>query len=200
MLAARDLLARVPLASRHGSFMIWDADRETARDCCRAASPTRRSPASTRPRRCSTMRGCGFLGLGSSSRTSPTGRRRRATPIFANAALHFLPDHHALFPRLASMLAPRRRVCGANAVRRRGIVARAHAHGRGRRTVVVRLVPIAKTQPLIADFEDYYEWLRPVASRIDMWMTTYIHDFDGPEASPTGSPVRLCSRFWSDFR
>ena len=26
--------------------------------------------------------------------------------IFANAALHFLPDHHRLFPRLARMLGP----------------------------------------------------------------------------------------------
>jgi trans-aconitate 2-methyltransferase len=44
-----------------------------------------------------------------------------------------------------------------------------------------RLVPVAKTQPLIASFEDYYEWLRPLASRIDMWMTTYVHVFDGPQ-------------------
>ena len=44
-----------------------------------------------------------------------------------------------------------------------------------------RLVPVAKTQPVIAQFEDYYAWLRPVASRIDMWMTTYVLMFDGPE-------------------
>jgi trans-aconitate 2-methyltransferase len=44
-----------------------------------------------------------------------------------------------------------------------------------------RLVPIAKTQPLIAAYEDYYEWLRPVASRVDVWMTTYVHPLDGPE-------------------
>ena len=44
-----------------------------------------------------------------------------------------------------------------------------------------RLLPVAKTQPVIAEFEDYYAWLRPVASRIDMWMTTYVLMFDGPE-------------------
>ena len=44
-----------------------------------------------------------------------------------------------------------------------------------------RLVPIAKTQPLIAEYDDYYEWLRPVASRIDVWMTTYVHRLDGPQ-------------------
>jgi trans-aconitate 2-methyltransferase len=42
-------------------------------------------------------------------------------------------------------------------------------------------VPIAKTQPLIAAFEDYYEWLRPVASRVDVWTTTYVHPLDGPQ-------------------
>jgi trans-aconitate 2-methyltransferase len=45
-----------------------------------------------------------------------------------------------------------------------------------------RLVPIAKTQPLIADFESYYDWLRPQASRIDIWMTTYVHPLDGPQS------------------
>jgi trans-aconitate 2-methyltransferase len=44
-----------------------------------------------------------------------------------------------------------------------------------------RLVPIAKTQPLIAGYDDYYEWLRPVASRVDVWMTTYVHPLDGPQ-------------------
>ena len=44
-----------------------------------------------------------------------------------------------------------------------------------------RLVPIAKTQPLIAGYDDYYEWLRPVASRVDVWMTTYVHLLDGPQ-------------------
>jgi trans-aconitate 2-methyltransferase len=43
-----------------------------------------------------------------------------------------------------------------------------------------RLVPIAKTQPLIAEYEDYYDWLRPQASQVDVWMTTYVHPLDGP--------------------
>jgi trans-aconitate 2-methyltransferase len=44
-----------------------------------------------------------------------------------------------------------------------------------------RLVPIAKTRPLTGGFEDYYRWLRPIAARIEMWMTTYVHLFDGPD-------------------
>jgi hypothetical protein len=46
-----------------------------------------------------------------------------------------------------------------------------------------RLLPVAKTQPLIAAFESYYEWLQPVTSRIDIWMTTYVHAFDGPQSA-----------------
>jgi trans-aconitate 2-methyltransferase len=33
----------------------------------------------------------------------------------------------------------------------------------------------------LAEFENYYAWLRPVSARIDMWMTTYVLMFDGPE-------------------
>ena len=44
-----------------------------------------------------------------------------------------------------------------------------------------RLVPVAKTRPLIASFEDYYEWLSPFADSVDIWMTTYVHAFSGPD-------------------
>jgi len=27
----------------------------------------------------------------------------------------------------------------------------------------------------------YYGWLRPICSRVDVWMTTYVHPFDGPQ-------------------
>ena len=101
--------------------------------------------------------------------------------IFANAALQFLPEHHILFPRLAATLA-----CGGAFAAQMPVTARESSHALMRMVAAEgpwssRLVPIAKTQPLIASFEDYYEWLRPVASRIDMWMTTYVHTFDGPE-------------------
>jgi len=45
-----------------------------------------------------------------------------------------------------------------------------------------RLVPVAKTQPLIADYGEYYDWLRPAASHIDIWMTTYVHPLDGAQS------------------
>jgi trans-aconitate 2-methyltransferase len=101
--------------------------------------------------------------------------------IFANAALQFLPDHDKLFPRLVSYLAP-----GGVFAAQMPNTARESSHALMRMVAAEgpwssRLVPIAKTQPLIAGYDDYYEWLQPVASRVDVWMTTYVHLLDGPQ-------------------
>jgi trans-aconitate 2-methyltransferase len=100
--------------------------------------------------------------------------------IFANAALQFLPDHHALFPRLMSYLAP-----GGVLAAQMPNTARESSHALMRMVAAegpwsARLVPIAKTRPLIANFDEYYDWLRPIASSIDVWMTTYVHPLEGP--------------------
>ena len=102
--------------------------------------------------------------------------------IFANATLHFLPEHHKLFPRLARMLAP-----GGVLAAQMPSVASESSHALMRMVAAEgpwsrRLVPVAKTRPLIAGFEDYYEWLRPFADRIDIWTTTYIHVLPGPDS------------------
>src|SRR5208282_2851385 len=101
--------------------------------------------------------------------------------IFANAALDFLSDHHALFPRLAATLAP-----GGVFAAQLPSTARESSHALMRMVAAEgpwssRLVPIAKTQPLIAGYDDYYDWLRPAASRVDIWMTTYVHPLEGPQ-------------------
>jgi trans-aconitate 2-methyltransferase len=102
--------------------------------------------------------------------------------IFANAALHFLPGHEQLFPRLASFLKPG----GVLAVQMPNIM---HESSHAAMRLVAadgpwasRLAPIAMTRPVIASFEDYYDWLSPLASEIETWMTTYIHALDGPDA------------------
>ncbi len=106
----------------------------------------------------------------------------RADLIFANAALQFLPDHDRLFPRLMSYLAP-----GGALAAQMPNTARESSHALMRMVAAegpwsTRLVPIAKTQPLIAGYEDYYDWLRPCASQVDVWMTTYVHPLDGPHS------------------
>jgi trans-aconitate 2-methyltransferase len=102
--------------------------------------------------------------------------------IFANAALQFLPEHEQLFPRLMSYLAP-----GGALAAQMPNIANESSHALMRMVAAEgpwssRLVPIAKTQPLIAAYEDYYDWLRPAASRVDVWMTTYVHPLDGPHS------------------
>ena len=102
--------------------------------------------------------------------------------IFANAALQFLPDHDRLFPRLMSYLAP-----GGALAAQMPNTARESSHALMRMVAAEgpwssRLVPIAKTQPLIAGYEDYYDWLRPQASQVDIWTTTYVHPLEGPQS------------------
>jgi trans-aconitate 2-methyltransferase len=98
--------------------------------------------------------------------------------IFCNAALQFVADHHRLVPRLASFLAPG----GAFAAQMPSTAAES-SHALMRMIAaegpwVSRLVPVAKTQPLIASIDEYYEWLRPVCPTIEIWITTYFYVFD----------------------
>lgn len=102
--------------------------------------------------------------------------------IFANAALQFVPDHHELFPRLMRALAP-----GGALAAQMPMTASESSHALMRMVAAEgpwspRLVPVAKTRPLIAAFEDYYEWLTPFAADVELWMTTYVHAFAGPES------------------
>jgi trans-aconitate 2-methyltransferase len=98
--------------------------------------------------------------------------------IFCNAALQFVADHHRLIPRLAAFLAPG----GALAAQMPSTAAES-SHALMRMIAAEgpwasRLVPVAKTQPLIAQIDDYYEWLRPICPEIELWMTTYVYQFD----------------------
>lgn len=98
--------------------------------------------------------------------------------VFANAALHFLPDHHKLIPRLAASLAP-----GGVFAAQMPSTANESSHALMRMVAAEgpwssRLVPVAKTQPLIAAIDDYYEWLQPLASSVELWMTTYVYQFE----------------------
>ncbi|HTR14787.1 MAG TPA: trans-aconitate 2-methyltransferase [Roseiarcus sp.] len=201
MLAARDLLARVPLASARIvcdlgcgpgnttellSRRFPDADltgvdmSDAMLDCARERTPNAR-----------------FFRQDIADWTPDEPPHL----IFANSALHFLPDHDELFPRLVRMLAPG----GALAVQMPSN-ARESSHALMRMVAAEgpwssRLVPVAKTQPLIAEFEDYYDWLRPFGAWIDMWMTTYVHVVDGPDAIAdwfAGSTLRPFLELLSD--
>jgi trans-aconitate 2-methyltransferase len=98
--------------------------------------------------------------------------------IFSNAALQFLPNHHVLIPRLVGSLAP-----GGVFAAQMPSTANESSHALMRMVAAEgpwwpRLAPVAKTQPVIDAIDDYYEWLRPLASAVDLWMTTYVYIFD----------------------
>jgi len=105
----------------------------------------------------------------------------KAGLIFANAVLQFVPDHKALMPRLASHLLEG----GWLAVQMpRNIHEMSHAL---MRMVAAdgpwadRLVPIAKTRPVIGSAEDYYHELAPSSAHFEIWETIYVHPLDGPK-------------------
>ena len=102
--------------------------------------------------------------------------------VFADSALQWIDDHETLLARLMDWLAPG----GALAVQMpdnrqepsHALMRLIAADG----PWADRLVPIAKTRAVIAEYEEYYRWLRPLSASLDIWQTAYIHPLDGIEA------------------
>lgn len=108
------------------------------------------------------------------------GPVERYDVILANAALHWVVDHRALFPRLASYLAP-----GGNLAVQMPDNMNEPAH------VAMREVAAggpwdgklraAGERAEVASAAEYYALLRPLCSRVDVWRTTYHHPLAGVE-------------------
>jgi len=104
---------------------------------------------------------------------------RPADVLYSNAALHWLPDHAALLPRLMKALKPG----GTLAVQMpRNWSEPSHTCMReaagpwlGKLAPVLPGVPVAKP-------EDYYGILASVAQAIDIWETVYLQILDGDNA------------------
>lgn len=91
--------------------------------------------------------------------------------IFSNAALHWLPDHPALLPRLAGMLAPG----GLLAVQMPGQF-QAPSHRLLRDIAAVRYpdrFDFAEWQPPVSSAVAYWALLAPLGE-VQVWETTYI--------------------------
>lgn len=104
--------------------------------------------------------------------------------IFSNAALHWLPDHAALLPRLAGFLAPG----GTLAVQMpRQTAAPSH---RFLRDIAAALHPdrfdFAHWVPPVQLAEGYWRMLAPLGE-VTAWETDYVQRLD---PSPDGHPVR----------
>lgn len=182
MRAARDLLARIPLDSARVVYDLGCGPGNSAELLLRRFPDARVVGLDTSDAMLAHARVRAPQAQFLKQDIADWAPDERPDLIFANAALQFLPEHERLFPRLMSYLAP-----GGALAAQMPNTANESSHALMRMVAAEgpwssRLVPIAKTQPLIAGYEDYYDWLRPAASRVDAWMTTYVHPLDGPQS------------------
>jgi len=101
--------------------------------------------------------------------------------VFANAALQFLPDHRALLPRLFGAVAE-----GGCLAVQMPITLHEASHAAMRLVAAEgpwarRLASVVRAQPVVAAFEDYYEWLAAAGAKVEVWTTTYVHALDGAQ-------------------
>lgn len=99
--------------------------------------------------------------------------------IFANASLHWIGDHASLLPRLALLL----RSGGTLAVQMPDTLG--EPSHRGMREAARdprwadRLAQADAERTSLESPESYFEMLRPLAHRVDIWRTTYHHPLSG---------------------
>lgn len=100
--------------------------------------------------------------------------------VFSNAALHWLPNHGKLFPRLCSWLAPG----GCLAVQMPAsfrLPSHLAAHEAAAEEPWRQWLPPATGRAGVHELDDYYAWLAPRARRVDLWETTYLHVLEGED-------------------
>lgn len=101
--------------------------------------------------------------------------------VFSNAALHWVPDHAAVFPRLFGLVSPG----GALAVQMP-----AHYDSPLHR-LMLEIADRPEWRDRMAGAKGamrverpgfYYDLLRPLAARLDLWATEYLHELPDPAA------------------
>lgn len=106
---------------------------------------------------------------------------RPADLIFANASLHWLPDHEALLRRLTVGLAPRGVIAVqmpmAHETRHHRLMGEVAGEGPWAAT----LAGVGTVGPLLEP-EAYYSVLAEGCDEIDIWSTTYLQALTGPDA------------------
>ncbi len=180
-LAARDLLRRVPLGSARVVVDLGCGPGNSAELLARRFA------------------GATITGLDTSETMLAAARQRvpaarfikqdiagwtpEAPPdvIFANAALQFLPDHHTLFPRLIACLAPGGVLAAQMPSTVREFLARFDAHDRCGGSLVIPALADRQVPAGDQRIRGLLPLAAPRRSRIEIWMTTYVHVFDGPD-------------------
>jgi trans-aconitate 2-methyltransferase len=103
--------------------------------------------------------------------------------ILANAVLHWVPAHETLLPALIQKLSP----AGGLAVQMPdNLDSPAHCLMRDIAADgpwAAKLSESAGARTLLADVEWYYQLLRPLCAKVDVWRTTYYHALSGGAAA-----------------
>jgi trans-aconitate 2-methyltransferase len=101
--------------------------------------------------------------------------------IYSNAALHWLPDHATLFPRLFRLLAPGGTLAvqmpAMHAEPMRALQYQVAANG----PWAARLAGVGSAPPILSPGE-YWDLLRPLGAGLDIWETVYLHALQGEDA------------------
>jgi trans-aconitate 2-methyltransferase len=103
--------------------------------------------------------------------------------ILANAVLHWVPDHPTLLPALIARLAS-----GGGLAIQMPDNLDVPAHRLMREIAEegpwsAALAEASKSRTPIASADGYYELLRPLCARVDVWRTTYYHALSGGAAA-----------------
>lgn len=101
--------------------------------------------------------------------------------IFANATLHFLPDHRKLITRLLESLRPGGRLAVQMPNNTHELSHAAMRMVAADGPWAGRLVPVAKSLTVIGQADEYYDLFAPFCQAVDIWQTIYIHPLDGPD-------------------
>lgn len=101
--------------------------------------------------------------------------------IYSNAALHWVSNHQALFPRLVSLLAPGGELAVQMPAMHDAPLRRLQLEvaARGPWSEFLRDSGFARD---ILSPGEYYDLLRPLASSLDIWETVYLHVLSGEDA------------------
>lgn len=102
--------------------------------------------------------------------------------LYTNAALHWLGDHDALFPRLLDQLSPG----GVLAVQMPAMHAapiRALQHDIAATGPWAALLADVGGAPPILEPGQYWDILRPITAALDIWETTYLHALSSEDAA-----------------
>jgi trans-aconitate 2-methyltransferase len=137
-------------------------------------------------------------GLDSSPEMLAEARRRRSTVdwvlgdiagfqpptppdlIFTNAALQWVADPQALFPRLVQTLAPGGVFACQIPVNDGQVRHRVLRETADEGPWAARLAQVHSINPSFQP-DEYYRWLAPLSASVDIWTTTYLHVLEGED-------------------